>query len=107
TRIYKAVSEGVQVTITTILQDGESSTVQHPVNYDGKEHPVRGGSQADAIVLQKIDDYTAESTLKHAAKVSVSNRRRVTPAGKTMTITYQGTDWQGRAVKNTAVYEKQ
>lgn len=107
TRIYEAHPQGVQVTIKTIHANGESTTVQHPVNYDGKEHPVTGGGQADAIALQKIDDYTAESTLKHASKIIGSNRRSVSQDGKTMTITYQGTDGKGRSVKNTAVYEKQ
>ena len=107
TRIYEAHTEGVQVTIKTIQSDGKSVSVQHPVNFDGKEHPLTGSSQADMIALVKIDDYTSESTLKHANKIIGTNRRTVSKDGKTMVITYQGTDARGRPVKNTAVYEKQ
>jgi hypothetical protein len=81
--------------------------VQHPLNYDGKEHPVTGSSTADAIALAKIDEYTSEAVLKHASIVVGTNRRVVSKDGKTMTITYQGTDARGRPVKNTAEYEKQ
>jgi hypothetical protein len=73
-RIYEEVAEGVNVTIKTTMSDDKSTTVQHPVNYDGKEHPILGASQSDAIVLQKVDDYTSEAALKHANKVIGSNR---------------------------------
>ena len=106
TRIYEAHPEGIKVTIKTIHADSESTSVEHPVNYDGKEHPVTGSSQTDAIALEKIDDYTSEATLKHAGKVIGTNRRSISKDGRTMTITYEGTDQRG-AVKNTAVYDKQ
>lgn len=106
TRVYEAHPQGVTVTIKTVHADGQSQSVQHPVNYDGKEHPITGSGQADAIALEKIDDYTSESTLKHANKIIGTNRRSVSADGKTMTITYQGTDARGRQVKNTAVYQK-
>jgi hypothetical protein len=107
TRIYEEHSGGIRVTIKTVHADGQSRSVQHPLNYDGKEHPVTGSSTADAIALEKIDEYTSEAVLKHASIVVGTNRRVVSKDGKTMTITYQGTDQRGRAVKNMAVYEKQ
>jgi hypothetical protein len=106
-RTYEASQEGIRVTIKTTLADGQSTSVQHPVNYDGKEHPIVGSSQSDAIALQKIDDYTSEAILKHASKVIGTNRRVMSKDGKTMTITFQGTDRRGRQVNNIAVYEKQ
>jgi hypothetical protein len=106
TRIYEAHPEGIRVTIKTTMPDGRSTSVQHPLNYDGKEHPITGSSQSDAIVLQKIDDYTSEAVLKHASKVLGRNRRVVSNDGKTMTISYEGTDNRGRQVKNIGVYEK-
>jgi hypothetical protein len=107
TRVYEEHPGGIQVTIRTVHADGQSTSVQHPLNYDGKEHPVTGSGQADAIALEKIDEYTSEANLKHAGKVIGSNRRVVSNDGKMMTITYQGTDARGRPVKNTAVYDKQ
>ena len=107
TRVYEARPDGIKVTIKTVDAEGRKTSVEHPVNYDGKEHPLSGPSQASAIVLVKIDDYTSEGTIKHANKILGTNRRTVSSDGRTMTITYQGTDSRGEAVKNTAVYEKQ
>ncbi|MFN0105710.1 MAG: hypothetical protein ACKV2U_26940 [Bryobacteraceae bacterium] len=106
-RIYEGHADGIKVTIKTIDAEGRATTVEHPVNYDGKEHPLSGPSQADAIVLEKIDDYTSEAILKHANRILGTNRRIVSKDGKTLTITYQGTGARGGTVKNTAVYEKQ
>jgi hypothetical protein len=107
TRIYETDGEGIRVTIKTFMPDGQSSSVRHPVNYDGKEYPISGSSQSNAIILQRIDDYTSEATLKHASKVIGRTRRVVAKDGKTMTITYEGVDDRGRTVSNRAVYEKQ
>ena len=106
-RVYQEHPEGIRVTIKTTMPDGLSTSVEHPVNYDGKEHPITGSRQSDAILLKKIDDHTSESILKHASKVLGTNRRVVSNDGKAMTITFQGTDSRGRQVNNSAVYEKQ
>ena len=106
TRIYEEHPEGIKVTIKTVLADGKSTSVEHPVNYDGKEHPVTGSSQTDSIALEKVDEYTSEATLKHAGKVIGTNRRSISRDGRTMTIDYEGADQRG-AVKNKAVYDKQ
>jgi len=106
TRIYVETPQGIKVTIKTVHDDGHTTTVEHPVNYDGKEYPFAGSSQANAIVLVKIDDYTSEATMKHANKIIGTNRRTVSQDRKTMTIVYEGSDERGR-VKNTAVYQKQ
>lgn len=109
TRTYEAHPMGIRVTIQTVHADGQTVSVQHPVNYDGKEHPITGDANqaANAIVLVQIDPFTSEATLKHANKIIGTNRRIVAADGRSMTITYQGTDARGRPVKNTAVYDKQ
>ena len=107
TRVYEANADGIKVTIRTVGEDGKTTVVEHPVNYDGKEQPVTGSSQSDAIEMQRIDDHTSESVMKHANKIIGRNRRVVAEDGKTMTITYEGLDSRGREVKVTAVYDRQ
>ena len=107
TRIYEAKGDGVKVTITTVAEDGVAIVVEHPLNYDSKEQPVTGSQQSDAIALQRIDEFTSESVMKHAGKVIGTNRRVVSNDGKTMTITYDGLDSRGRQVKVNAVYDRQ
>jgi len=107
TRVYQANADGIKVTIRTVGEDGKTTVVEHPVNYDGKEQPVIGSSQSDAIQMQRIDDHTSESVMKHADKIIGRNRRVVAEDGKTMTITYEGLDSRGREIKVTAIYDRQ
>ncbi|MBI2686776.1 MAG: hypothetical protein HYX27_10705 [Acidobacteria bacterium] len=107
TRVYEAKGDGIKVTIRTVSIDGQVTVVEHPVNYDGKAQPVTGSQTSDAIELQRIDEYTSESVMKHANRVIGTNRRVVAKDGKTMTITFEGTDSRGRQAKITAVYDRQ
>lgn len=106
TRIYEALPEGMKVTIKTVNADGQSTVVEHPANYDGKDYPITGTTQADVIALKQIDTYTSEAVLKHAGQILATSRRVVSADGKSMTVTYQGMDSRGRKVDSMAVYER-
>jgi hypothetical protein len=106
TRIYEALPEGMKVTIKTVSADGQTTVVEHPANFDGKDYPITGSTQADVIALKQIDTYTSEAILKHASHVLATSRRVVSKDGKSMTITYEGVDSRGRKVDSMAVYER-
>ena len=106
TRMYEALPEGMKVTIKTVDAGGKSTVVEHPANYDGKDYPITGSTQADAIALKQIDPYTSEAILKHADRVLATSRRVVSTDGTSLTVTYQGTDSRGRKVDLLAVYER-
>ncbi len=106
TRIYEALPEGMKVTIRTVDASGKSTVVEHPANYDGKDYPITGSTQADVIALKQIDAYTSEAILKHADRVLATSRRVVSTDGKSLTVTYQGIDSRGRKVDLLAVYER-
>jgi hypothetical protein len=102
TRIYREEGGAVKAVVTTVYKNGNSETVYYPANYDGKEHPVEGSPDTDGILMKRIDDYTAESTLTHAGHTIGTARRTVSRDGQTMTITFKGSE-----VNNTAYYEKE
>ena len=106
TRIYEALPEGMKVTIKTVNADGQSTVVEHPANFDGKDYPITGSTQADVIALKQIDTHTSEAILKHASQILATSRRIVSKDGKSMTVTYQGVDSRGRKVDSMAVYER-
>ena len=106
-RLYEAKDGGMSVTIKTVTDEGKSTTVRHPLNYDGKEYIVTGSSSSNAIKVERVNEYTAEAILHHASKIIGTNRRTVSTDRKTLTIVYDGTDDRGRKVKNTAVYDRQ
>jgi hypothetical protein len=107
TRIYQAQPKGVKTTVTTTWADRLSTTVEYPANYDGKDYPVSGSRDVDAVALTRMDDFTSEATLKHAGKEIGVARRVVSRDGKTMTISYKGINTRGDQVDNVAVYDKQ
>jgi hypothetical protein len=106
-RIYEEAADGgIKATVRTVTRDGRTIVEEYPSNYDGREHTVTGAPDKDGIIMQKVDIFTAESTIMHGGMVIGSARRTLSGDGKTMTITYQGTV-NGESVKNIGVYEKQ
>ena len=107
TRIYQEQPEGVKTTVKTTWADRKTTTVEYPANYDGKDYPVSGSRDIDAVALTRMDDFTSAATLKHAGKEIGVARRVVSPDRKTMTITYKGINSIGDKVDNVAVYDRQ
>lgn len=107
TRIYEASPEGMKVSIITTDADGQTTTIEHPANFDGKDYSVTGSRRAIEISLTKIDERTSEAILKHASKIIGQARRVVSEDGQSMTVTYKGIAADGREVDNEAVYDKQ
>jgi hypothetical protein len=107
TRTYESVPEGTHATIVTVDAKGQSVTARYTAKYDSLEYPLTGSAAIDAIALKRVNAYTSEATLTHARKTIGTARRVISEDGKTMTITFRGTDENGRAVVNVAVYEKQ
>ena len=107
TRVYQGQSKGVKTTVTTMWADRITTTVEYPANYDGKDYPVDGSRDVDAVALSRMDDYTSEAILKHAGKEVGTARRVVSKDRKSMTISYKGVNTRGDQVDNVAVYDKQ
>jgi hypothetical protein len=100
---------GEKVTAEFVNADGTRTTVQYTeANFDGKDYPLTGSQfGADTVSLKRIDRRTTERTDKKGGTVVQTLRREVSQDGKTMTVTTKGTDTQGQAMNNVAVFEKQ
>jgi riboflavin biosynthesis pyrimidine reductase len=107
TRVYEAQGDGIKVTVRTVEADGHTTTVHIAANYDGKDYPVTGESDYDAIELQKVGERAAIATLMHGQTVIATGRREVSADGKTLTITYITSKDRERQINNRAVYDKQ
>jgi hypothetical protein len=87
--------------------DGRSQQIEYIAEYD-REYPVTGTDEYDHLLLKRIDEYTAEAVLTHANKVYGTARRRISPDGKTMTITFRrDLGGSGVPVTNVSVYDKE
>ena len=104
----EASGQGEKVTTEGINAEGGRTATQYTANYDGKDYPLTGSQfGADTVSLKRIDTRTTERTDKKGSTVVQTLRRVVSQDGKTMTVTTKGTNAQGQAMNNVAVFDKQ
>ena len=107
TRTYTASAEGVTMVWKRSGADGKESTVQGTFKYDGKDYPITGTPDFDALSVKRVDANTIERTMdgeevgKETATWTLSSDR------KKLTVVAKGTDPTGVAYTTTQVYEKQ
>jgi hypothetical protein len=104
-RTYARGPNGLIATIQRTFRDGRSQQIEYIAEYD-REYPVTGTDEYDHLLLKRVDEYTAE--LSHGDKVYGSARRRISPDGKTMTITFtRNLGGSGVPITNVSVYERE
>jgi len=106
TRTYEVTGADVKYTLKGIDAEGKPTLVQYTAKYDGKDYPVTGSQDFDAIALKRVDAVTAEATLKKGGKVAQTATRVVSKDGKTLTLTTNGKDAKGQAVNNILVFDR-
>ena len=79
----------------TVDADGKTTSFSYTAKLDGKDYPVSGSDDFDAIAIKRIDDNTAVATLKKGGKQVSTARRVVSKDGKTLTLTITGTNAKG------------
>ena len=103
---YSAAADAVKIVVQQVTADGATQKWEMTPKYDGKDYPVTGNPEADAIALGKVDGLKSQSTFKKGGKVVGENVRTLSADGKTLTIEMKGTDSQGRAVHTIQVFER-
>lgn len=99
--------QGENATAEFVNADGTRTATQYTANFDGKDNPLTGSQIADTVSLERINASTTDRTDKKGGTVVQTLRRVVSQDGKTMTVTTKGTNAQGQAVNNVAVFEKE
>ena len=106
-RTYTPQGGGIKAVIETVQPLGIKTRAEYSGRFDGKDNPLKGNADADAISLVRIDAWTFEATLKKGGKVTVVVRNTVSKDGKTMTASSNGVGARGQPVRSTAVFVKQ
>ena len=106
TRTYEVTGESVKFASKGIDAEGKPTLVQINGNYDGKDYPITGSPDADAISYKRIDVSTLGFTQKRNNTVVGTGTRTVSKDGKVMTVIYMGTNAKGQTVNYIAVYAK-
>jgi hypothetical protein len=74
---------------------------------DGKPHPVTGLAGIDAQAYTRVDARTLNVSRLKDGKVVQTGTWVVSPDGKALTVTFTGTNANGRQVNNIFIYDKQ
>jgi hypothetical protein len=106
-RTYRRTADGVAVEWWGIGGEGEPMRVSFTVPYDGSDAPMVGSANYDTLNSVKIDALTVKSEEKRAGKVVGIAIRKLSPDGKVMTITDEGTNRKGEKFSQVLVFDLQ
>jgi len=101
-----ASAKGIKVVSKGIDGKGKPTSTEYTAGFDGQNVPVMFNLIYDSLSQKRIDKNTTELVRKKAGKVVQTATRVVSADGKTMTITTNGADEQGRPVSNVAVFDR-
>jgi hypothetical protein len=87
--------------------EGHPDHTEYLANYSGKDSPVKGERDFDAVALRRIDRFTTFVINKKNGEVVRLLRRTVSKDGKTLTSAMVGITVTGQAIHNVTVYDKQ
>jgi hypothetical protein len=106
TVVVEAAGKGLKVSVDAVGADGTPMKWGYTSMRDGKDAPVTGNPNYDAVALTQSTPTTATAIYKKAGKVVITSKSSVSADGKTLTLTSTGTDPKGQAVNNVSVYTK-
>ena len=102
-----AVNGGVKVISTGEMSDGSALSSGYTAKYDGTPSAIEG-TVWDTISVKQVDDDTFTNESKKAGgSYHTIAQVKISPDGKTMTVTSKGTNAEGKPLNSTFVYEKQ
>jgi hypothetical protein len=101
-----AVDNGIRTVADRVEADGSKTHFEWTGTFDGKDNPVIGDPNRDAVSVRKLDTYTLEITNKKAGKVTTTIRAVYAKDGKSRVETTTGTNTAGQSVRNVRVWTK-
>jgi hypothetical protein len=84
---------------------GGSNIIQYTAKFDGKDYDIIG-TGLDTISLKRADANSIERTGKESGKVAENCTMKVSPDGKTLTVTTKGT-FRGTDYSSVQILKKQ
>ena len=108
TRTYRAAPDGgVSVEWIGVGASGEAMHVSFISRLDGKDYPMAGSANYDTLNARPVDAFTVKSEEKRDGKIVGIAIRRVSPDGKVLTITDEGTNRKGEKFSQVLVFDRE
>jgi hypothetical protein len=112
TMVIEPAGGGIRhITDTQIVaNDSGVFRTEYTAQFDGKDVPIKGGV-LETVSLKRLDDHTFERTGKIKGDVVETSTWKLSPDGKTLTVTTKGKVPQGQGApaeySNTQLFERQ
>ena len=108
TRTYRAAPDGsVEIEWIGVGASGEPMHVSFISRLDGKDYPMAGSANYDTLNAVQVDAFTVKSEEKRGGKIVGIAIRKVSPDGKVLTITDEGTNRKGEKFSQVLVFDRQ
>jgi hypothetical protein len=106
TLVIDAAGKGLKVAVDIVGADGASTKWGYTTQRDGKDAPVTGNPAYDTVNVTQTSPTDGTVVYKKGGKLVVTAKTSVSKDGKTLTVTYTGTDAKGQAINNVSVFDK-
>jgi len=107
TVVIEAAGKGIKVAVDGVGGDGTPVKFGYTSMRDGKDVPVTGSPNFDAAAITPSSPREGTILYKRAGKTAITAKTSVSMDGKTLLVTYDGTDAKGQALHNTYHYVRQ
>ena len=104
TRSYKAVQGGYALGVEG-TKDGKPYSWGYTAIYDGKDHPVTGRKDIDAIEAYKVDSRVTIGFFKKRGKEIAFYKRALSLDGKSLSVVASGINADGSIYFDTIEYK--
>ena len=91
-RVYEKTEKGFKVTCEQVRNGKKISWNYTAIDYDGKDYPVYGRTDVDAIASYKLDDLHTLGIFKKNGVAVACYNRDITSDGKTLNVIESGAD---------------
>jgi hypothetical protein len=103
---YTEQKDKMKVTVDGVDKDGKPTHSVWIGKADGKAYPVKGKLPYDSVAYKVVNDRTYALTAMQDGTMLWSGPSTVSADGKSRTVTFNGTDADGKKFKGKAVYDK-
>jgi hypothetical protein len=103
---YAEQKDKIKITVEGVDKDGKPTHSVWVGQADGKAYKSKGNLPWDATAYKVVNDRTYDLTAMKDGKVLWTGKSTVSADGKSRTVTFNGTDADGKKIKAKAVYDK-
>lgn len=107
TVVITRAPRGYTITAKGVAANGSEFGTSYTATYDGKDAPVTGAADYDAVAVALVDPNTRHTIRKKGGEAVQVMHSVVSNNGTLLTTTVAGVDARGQKVRSVQVYHKQ